>query len=69
MHAHVIYLNLSCVVGYDESQQDDCGQADQTLQCQRVHGALQRENKDNNKNKKINTDTQLMHLLWSSVYS
>lgn len=33
------------MVGDDEAQQDDCGQADQTLQGQRVHGALGRENK------------------------
>jgi len=44
MHVNAFYLNLPCVVGYDETQQDDCGQADQTLQGQGIHGALQREN-------------------------
>lgn len=39
-HAHMFYLNLPRVVSYDEPQQDDSGQADQTLQGQRVHGAL-----------------------------
>lgn len=32
------------MVSDDEAQQDDCGQADQTLQGQRVHGALGRRN-------------------------
>lgn len=39
-HAHMFYLNLPRVVSNDEPQQDDSGQADQTLQGQRVHGAL-----------------------------
>lgn len=34
------YLNLPGVVGYDEAQQYDCRQADETLQGQRIHGAL-----------------------------
>lgn len=40
---HMLYLNLPRMVGYDEAKQYDGGQADQTLQGQGVHGALQRE--------------------------
>lgn len=38
-----LYLDFPCVVGNDEAQQYDCRQADQTLQGQRIHGALGRE--------------------------
>lgn len=39
----VFYLDFPCMVGNDEAQQYDCRQADQTLQGQRIHGALGRE--------------------------